>query len=255
MPAFDPRLPQLLKQGRPIAGVFVGLASPALVEMVGHAGFDFVVIDNEHGPAGIETTEHLIRAAQVAGTVPVVRVTNPTAQEILRTLDAGASAVQVPQVNTPELARQVVQAAKYPPLGTRGTAFSVRAAGYTFFGGPAYMEAANAGTAVITHIETAEAVRRLDELLAVDGIDVYFIGPTDLSVSLGHPGQIDHPEVQATIADVIRRTVAAGKVAGIMVRNPEEFRRMAELGARFITFNIASLIAGALRGVVQGIKG
>jgi len=131
----DTRLPGLLKGNKPLFGIFVGLASPAVVEMCGHAGFDFVIIDNEHGPASIETTEHLIRAARCANIIPIVRTLEP---EILRILDIGASAIQVPQVNTAEQARRIVAAAKYPPVGNRGAAFSPRAAGYGFFGGAAH---------------------------------------------------------------------------------------------------------------------
>src|SRR3712207_6733798 len=108
MPIFDPRMAAWLREQRTLAGLFVGIPSPALVEIAGHAGFDFVVIDNEHGPATLETTEHLIRAAHSAGIVPIVRVSTASAPEILRTLDLGASGIQVPQVNTVEQARQVV---------------------------------------------------------------------------------------------------------------------------------------------------
>jgi 4-hydroxy-2-oxoheptanedioate aldolase len=151
MTVLDGRMPELLRGPQPLLGIFISIPSPALVEMTGHAGFDFVVIDNEHGPAGIETTEHLIRAARCAGVVPIVRVSGANQQEILRTLDVGASGVQVPQVNTLEQARLVAGAAKYPPAGSRGVAFGTRAAGYGFFGGAAYVAAANEQTVVVTH--------------------------------------------------------------------------------------------------------
>ena len=254
MSVFDGRLAAYLKDGRPLIGIFMGLTSPALVEMAGHAGFDFVVIDNEHGPAGIETTEHMIRAAGCAGIPPVVRVSGANQQEILRTLDVGAAGVQVPQVNTAEQVQLVASAARYPPLGTRGTAYSTRAAGYGFFGGAAHVRASNEQTVVITHIETMEAVRNLDAMLQVQGIDVVFIGPTDLSVSMGHAGHPGHPEVQATIADCIRRIAAAGIVPGLMVTNDEEFHRFAALGARYITVNITTIIGGGMKSVIAGTK-
>lgn len=250
MTGFDGRFPGYLKEGRPLLGLFIGIPSPALVEMAGHAGFDFVIIDNEHGPAGIETTEHMIRAARCAGIVPLVRVSGPNTQEILRTLDVGAAGVQVPQVNTPAQARQVVAAAKYPPLGNRGVAFSTRAAGYGFFGGAAHVQASNAQTAVITHVETVEAVRNLEELLAVPGIDAMFIGPTDLSVSMGYPGRPDHPQVQATIADCIRRIAAAGRAPGVLVTGAQQFHHFRALGARYMPMNITALIGGAMRSAV-----
>jgi 4-hydroxy-2-oxoheptanedioate aldolase len=254
MSVLDSRMPELLHGERPLLGIFTSLPSPALVEMAGHAGFDFVVIDNEHGPAAIETTEHMIRAARCAGVIPIVRVSGANQQEILRTLDIGASGVQVPQVNTLEQARLVASAAKYPPRGSRGVAFGTRAAGYGFFGGSAYVQAANEQTVVITHIETAEAVGSLDAMLQVDGIDVFFIGPTDLSVSLGHPGNPTHPEVQATIADCIRRITAAGRAPGLMVTSADEFHHFAAIGARYITINISSTIVQALKGAVAAMR-
>src|SRR5262252_8846504 len=168
MSVLDTRLPQLLRGAQPLAGMFVGIPSPALVEMCGHAGFDFVIIDNEHGPASLETTEHLIRAARCAGTIPVVRTEEA---EILRVLDAGASGVQVPAVNSAAQARRIVEACKYPPLGRRSAAFTTRAGGYTFFGGAAQIERANEGVAIILMIETAEALASVDEIAQVRGVD------------------------------------------------------------------------------------
>lgn len=254
MTVIDGRMPGLLQEGRALLGIFCGIPSPALIEMAGHAGFDFVVIDNEHGPAALETTEHMIRAARCAGIVPIVRVSNANQQEILRTLDVGASGVQVPQVNTVEQAQLVASAAKYPPLGSRGVAFSTRAAGYGFFAGNPHVETSNAQTVVITHIETVEAVAALDGMLEVDGIDVIFIGPTDLSVSMGYPGNPGHPVVQATIADCIKRIGAAGRVAGLMVATPDEFHAFADLGARYITVNMSNIVVAGLKTLVGGVR-
>jgi 4-hydroxy-2-oxoheptanedioate aldolase len=181
-------------------------------------------------------------------------VSGANTQEILRTLDIGAAGIQVPQVNTVEQARLVVAAAKYPPDGNRGVAFGTRAAGYGFFGGAAYIEAANTQTVVITHVETAEAVKNLDGMLSVDGIDVIFIGPTDLSVSMGYPGNPGHPEVQATIADCITRIAAAGRAPGLMLTGPDQFETFVGMGARYLTLNMASVIGGALKGVIASTK-
>jgi 4-hydroxy-2-oxoheptanedioate aldolase len=254
MTVIDGRMPELLRGDRPLMGIFTSIPSPALVEMAGHAGFDFVVIDNEHGPAGIETTEHMIRAARCARIVPIVRVSGANQQEILRTLDVGASGVQVPQVNTLDQAKLVASAAKYPPLGSRGVAFGTRAAGYGFFGGDVHVETSNEHTVVITHVETVEAVGSLDRMLEVPGLDVVFIGPTDLSVSMGHPGNPGHPEVQATIADCIRRIAAAGRVPGIMVATADEYHRFAALGARYISVNMSSIIVGGMRALLAGLR-
>jgi 4-hydroxy-2-oxoheptanedioate aldolase len=255
MTMFDQRLAKDLKEQHPLTGVLIGIPSPALVEMAGLANFDFVLIDNEHGPAGVETTEHLIRAARAVGVPPVVRVSGPNQQEILRTLDLGAAGVQVPQVNTAEQAKFVVEAAKYPPMGSRGAAFMTRAAGFGFLGGRAHLEASNQQTVVITHVETVEAVQNLDAMLAVKGIDVIFIGPTDLSVSMGYPGALSHPEVQATIADCIRRIDAAGVTPGVLFTNIGEYHRYAGLGARYIVTTITGILVDGLKSTIAGTKG
>jgi len=247
----DTRLPGLLKGNKPLFGIFVGLASPAVVEMCGHAGFDFVIIDNEHGPASIETTEHLIRAARCANIIPIVRTLEP---EILRILDIGASAIQVPQVNTAEQARRIVAAAKYPPVGNRGAAFSPRAAGYGFFGGAAHAKASNEGLGVILMIETREALDNLDEILTVPGIDALFIGPNDLSFSMGFSGDQKHTDVVGAIDSAIKKIVRSKVAAGLMTVPLEDQRKYAGLGARYLTTNVASVLGGALKSTVSAMR-
>src|SRR5262245_44936469 len=252
MTVLDTRLPQLLRGANPLAGMFVGLASPALVEMCGYAGFDFVIIDNEHGPASIETTEHLIRAARGAGTIPVVRTQEA---EILRVLDAGASGIQVPAVNTAAQARRIVQACKYPPLGRRSAAFTTRAGGYTFFGGPTQIQRANEGVAIILMIETAEALANLDAIANEPGIDALFVGLSDLALSMGYPGDNMHPQVQEAVTRIFQRAAGAGMASGVLASSPIDFHRYAQMGARYLPMTMASLIAGALREAIAARKG
>lgn len=249
MNVIDTRLPELLRGSRPLLGMFVGIPAPALVEMCGHAGVDFVIIDNEHGPAGIESTEHMLRAARGAGIIPVVRTLEP---DILRMLDIGASAIQVPQVNTAEQARRIVAAAKYPPVGSRGAAFSTRAAGYGFFGGDPHVKASNEGTSVIVMAETRMAIENIDEIVAVPGVDAVFFGPNDLSFSLGHPGQMQHPEVVAAIEHGVARALAAGIAPGVLAPSVADFHRLRKLGVRYIPMVISGLIGNALRAAVAG---
>jgi 4-hydroxy-2-oxoheptanedioate aldolase len=252
MSAIDTRLPALLRADAPLAGMFVGFPSPALVEMCGHAGFDFVIIDNEHGPMSLETTEHMIRAARCAGTLPVVRTQEAA---ILRVLDAGASGVQVPMVNTAEQARRIVDACKYPPLGTRSSAFTARAGGYTFHGGPAAIDRANAGVAIILMIETVEAVANLDAILAVPGVDALFVGLSDLALSMGHPGDSAHLRVQETLAGIFDRAARAGVATGVLAPSPGDFSRYAAMGAKYLPMTMASMIGGALREAIAMRKG
>jgi 4-hydroxy-2-oxoheptanedioate aldolase len=252
MSTIDTRLPQLLRGDQPLAGMFVGFPSPALVEMCGYAGFDFVIIDNEHGPQSLETTEHMIRAARCGGTLPVVRAQEA---QILRVLDAGASGVQVPSVETPDQARRIVEACKYPPLGKRSAAFTARAGGYTFHGGPAQIQRANEGVAIVLMIESVAAVTNLDPILAVSGIDALFVGLSDLALSMGHPGDNLHPRVQDTVADVFDRAAKAGVASGVLAGTPADFNRYASMGARYLPMTMTSLVAGALREAVAMRKG
>jgi 4-hydroxy-2-oxoheptanedioate aldolase len=251
MNVIDTRLPELLRGSRALLGMFVGIPSPALVEMCGHAGLDFVIVDNEHGPAGIESTEHLLRAARGAGIIPVVRTLEA---DILRILDIGASAIQVPQVNTAEQARRIVAAAKYPPVGTRGAAFSTRAAGYGFFGGEPHVKASNEGTSVIVMAETRTAIENIDEIVAVPGVDAVFFGPNDLSFSLGHPGQMQHPEVVAAIEHGVARVLAAGVAPGVLAPSVTDFHRLRKMGVRYLPMVISGLIGNALRAAVAGAR-
>ena len=140
----DTRLPDMLRSGQRLRGIFNALPSPAIVEMCAYAGFDFVIIDNEHGCADYETTENMLRAARASGIVPVVRC---FARDISRLLDMGANAVQIPMVSTAEQARALVRQVRYPGAGMRGSAFSSRAAGYGAFGGPAHTKRSNEGIA------------------------------------------------------------------------------------------------------------
>jgi 4-hydroxy-2-oxoheptanedioate aldolase len=220
--------------------------------MCGYAGFDFVIIDNEHGPQSLETTEHMIRAARCAGTIPVVRTAEA---DILRVLDSGASGVQVPMVEDAAAARRIVEACKYPPLGRRSSAFTARAGGYTFFGGAAQVERANQGTAIILMIETAAAVAGLDAILAVPGIDCLFVGLSDLALSMGHAGDNMHPSVQEALATVFARAKQANVAAGVLASSPMDFNRYAAMGATYLPMTMASVIGGALREAVAMRKG
>lgn len=244
----DTRLPALLKSGRTLKGIFIGMPAPAIVEMAGHAGFDFVVIDNEHGNSTLESTEHMIRAAKGANVIPVVRTLEPG---INHALDIGASGVTVPAVNTAEHAKRIVDAAKYFPMGQRGAAFATRAAGFGFFGGEAHVKASNEGTSVIVMIETVEALRNLDSILAVKGIDCAFVGPNDLSFSMGLPSQIGHPEVRTAVEGALKRIRAAGVGAGVIANNNQDARRYRDAGANYICTVITALMVPAMKGAVE----
>jgi 4-hydroxy-2-oxoheptanedioate aldolase len=243
-----------LKAGRGVAGVFCNLPSPGAVEMLGLMGYDFVIIDAEHGPMGPDICEHMVRAADASGIVPIVRVALNLPQNILRYLDAGALGVQIPMVNTREEAERVVASSKYPPLGRRGLA-STRASGYGVGMGQAeYVRMANEETLVVVQVETREALANLEEIAAAETVDVVFLGPTDLSSALGHTGETDHPEVLAAIEDAGKTILRAGKVAGTIARDPEAYKHWRGLGFQYLATGLTSFISQSGRAYLQGVR-
>ena len=192
----DDSLPALLRSGQAVRGIFNSLPCAGVVEMCAYAGFDCIVIDNEHGAAGLETTEHMLRAARASGITPIVRCFEP---DIARALDMGASGVQIPMVDSAEHARALVQRVRYPSLGQRGSAFSSRAAGYGAFGGAPHTQRSNQGIALIVMLETPQAVANAAAIAAVDGVDALFVGPNDLSHTMGHGSDWACAPVQAAI--------------------------------------------------------
>lgn len=247
----DTRLRTALQSGQRLHGIFCGLPLPALIEMSAFAGFDFVVIDNEHGMAGFETTEHLLRAARASGIAPIVRCFEA---DIPRVLDAGASGVQIPMVQSPEQAQRLVQSVRYPQpggvpgqSGMRGSAFSTRAAGYGAFGGPGHTSRSNASVACIAMIETPQAVACAGEIAAVPGIDAVFIGPNDLAHTMGHENRWQEEPVQKAIERAVRAISDAGKCPGVLALDAAQQARYAEWGARYFATVASSVIFKALQ--------
>ncbi|MBI2939727.1 MAG: hypothetical protein HYY04_04750 [Chloroflexi bacterium] len=239
-----------LKAGQPVLGAFINFNSPTAVEVCGIAGLDFIIFDGEHGPLDPETCEHMIRAAEVAGITPIIRVAQNVQQVILRYLDIGAMGVQLPMTNTLADIQAAVQAVKYLPIGRRGLA-GVRAADYGLRGSFAsYVKQANEEMLLITHVETVEGVRNVKEMLSVPEVDVVFIGPTDLSNSLGYPGQFDHPVVAETIERVKNEIIASGKAAGTIARDGAAAKALIARGFTYLASGVTGLLASAVRQYV-----
>lgn len=232
-------------------GVFCPLYSPTIVELIGHLGFDFVLIDAEHSPVGVESCDHMVRAAETVGLPAYIRVAVNIKQNILRYLDIGALGVQLPMINSKAEAEAVVEAVKYMPQGKRGLA-GVRAADYGLTRPlKEYTIEANQETLISIQIETLEAVNNLDEILSVEGVDIFFIGPTDLSASMGHVGQINHPEVQNMIEKLVQSIHAAGKAAGTIAYNHEALIKAKERGFRYIVHNIAPMLTKSAKEYLE----
>lgn len=252
----DNRLPAMLRAGQRLRGIFNGIPSPAIVEMCAFAGFDFLLIDNEHGSAGIETTEHMLRAARAANLPTLVRCLE---HDIARTLDMGAGGLQIPMVNTPAQAAALVQRVKYPLAkgasglsGQRGSAFSSRAAGYGAFGGPEHTRRSNEGIALVVMIETPEAVANAGAIAAVEGVDAVFIGPNDLAHAMGHENRWHDAPVQAAIEQTLKAVAAAGKCPGILALTPADEEKYAAWGARYFATVTTGIIMKALKEAAQG---
>ena len=209
-------LKQKLEAGKAVLGVMITFPSPPVVEMLGYLGFDWILIDNEHGTITVENSEDLIRAGEISGVAPIVRPVSNKPEIIAPFLDRGAWGVQIPHVNTAEEARAAVDAVKYHPLGHRGMFSGSRPAGYGLAGSTAeYVEDANRNTLVCLMLEEVEAIENLPEMVQVEGVDVFFIGSGDLSQSMGYPGQQTHPEVQSLMERGVGIIREAGRVAGV----------------------------------------
>jgi 2-keto-3-deoxy-L-rhamnonate aldolase RhmA len=231
-----------LQSGRPVTVVAPGHVSASLVEFVSKLGFDAVFLDQEHGGGSWEDLEHMVRAAEVGGATPIIRVQANDAAIITRSLDRGAGGIQVPHVNTRDQAIAAVEHAKYAPLGHRGW-FTGRA---TYGQALAtYPGRANDETMVVITLEETEALQNLDEILTVDGVDVFFVAPGDLAQSMGYPGRLDQPEVQTAIDDAIRRIRDANRTPGVLV-TAATVERYLDMGALYLFAGLGGLIAPSL---------
>lgn len=240
------RLLSLLRAGKFTCGSWVSLCSPLGAEIMGLAGFDWLLIDMEHGAGDYQTLLAQLHAIAAAGeTSPIVRVQGNDPNIVKRVLDLGAQGVMVPGIRTVDEARLAIAGAKYPPEGMRGIA-SVRAS--RFGQDPDYLKEANHNIAVFLQFETEAAVERAAEILALPGIDVAFVGPNDLAAALGHRGDLAHPQVQAAIARVEEAANRQGVPLGTVSRNREQARGLVDKGYRAVS------IMGDIPLLVQGAK-
>ena len=238
----DNTLKQKLVAGKAVFGVMITFPSPPVVEMLGQLGFDWVLLDNEHGSITVENAEDLIRAAEISNLAPIVRPVANRPEIIAPFLDRGAWGVQVPHVNTADEARETVDAVKYYPEGHRGIFSRSRPANYGFTGSTQdYIKQANANTLVCLMLEEVEAIENLGELVTVAGVDVYFIGSGDLSQSMGHPGEQTHPEVQAQMEKGVKIIRDAGCIAGVSC--PDSLvPKFLDLGVQYFHSNVNGLL-------------
>ncbi len=244
-----------IKRNEVVYGIALSFVCPEVVEFCGHLGFEWIFIDAEHGPVGLETCTELVRACNVSGLVPIVRVPENNVSMILGYLETGVLGIIAPQINTAADARALVDAVKYSPLGKRGHGAKTRAANYGLTQTPTeYFERANEATIVIALVEEAKSIQNLDEILAVEEIDVIAIGPGDLSMSMGLPGQRNHPDVVRMVDDANERIVASGKVITAMVGDAAGARGAVAKGARLVAVPDDVLLGGAGRSFLSEVK-
>ncbi len=239
--AFKQALAHLERQ----VGLWCSLASPIAAEILAGAGFDWIVIDGEHAPNDITTLLPQLQAMRGGTAEPVFRVPWNEPVIIKRALDVGARSLLVPFVQNADEARKAVAAARYPPLGIRGVAVTPRAADYGRIQG--YHRNAHHETCVLVQLETKAALKEIEAVAAVEGVDGIFIGPSDLAAASGHLGNPKHPEVQDAIRDAGRRIRAAGKSAGMLTGNPDDAEALFEMGFNFtaIGSDVGILARGA----------
>jgi 4-hydroxy-2-oxoheptanedioate aldolase len=247
-------LKEKLRMKIPVSGCMVQGAMPSLVEICGLAGFDFVFLDAEHGPLSPKECEELARAAEIRHTVPLVRVPNIEADTILRFLDTGVKGVILPGVSTKDEAVKAVQAAKYYPQGCRGLN-AVRASDYGMKESmPDYVVSANRETVILAIIENVEAIANLEDILSVEGIDGAILGKSDLSQSLGVPGQGKHPLVLAASREFVLKGLSSGKPIGTVVRNGENAKEYLEAGLTILLTSAYALFGNEARRFVNETK-
>jgi 4-hydroxy-2-oxoheptanedioate aldolase len=235
-----------LQQGQ-VVTVVSGHANTDMIDFLGQFGLDGVWLEGEHGPLGWEQIGDMSRACDLWGMSAVTRVNKNDAGIIMRTLDRGSHGIVVPHVNSRQAAEQVVQAAKFAPLGQRGMF-----GGRQSYGVPNYFQRANEETLLVVLLEEIEAIRNLTDILTVNHIDVFFVAPSDLAQTMGHIGNHTHPEVQATIDRALAQIVATGRTAGTLVHDDNVERYLAA-GVRFLLTSWTEWVARGARGFLHKV--
>ncbi|MDA1298410.1 MAG: aldolase/citrate lyase family protein [Chloroflexi bacterium] len=248
-------LKRRLQAGEVVVGPFVIIPSVPLVDTLGYAGMDFCIIDTEHGPISQESATDLVIAAQGTGVAPIIRVGGNDERLILRSLDIGADGVQVPQINNVDDANRVVHAAKYSPMGERGMSVFTRAGDYYVNEGKGHTDKQNEETMIVVHIEGQRGLNNLDEIMTVEGIDVLFLGPYDISQSLGMPGEVRSPKVEQALKEAAGKARAKGRAVGSYAKDVEMGKWLIDLGVQYLSINVdATIYMQACASIARALK-
>ena len=237
-----------------VYGPFMHTTDPAFVESTGNVGFDFIVLDLEHGPVSLEHLQNLIRAAEIGRLYPIVRTPPGNLHMIGAVQDIGARGILVPQIKDAEEAAAVVKSARFFPKGERGLNGAVRAAKYSSIDSGEYLKNSNENTLII-QLEGKEALNNLDEILQVPDIDIFFIGPYDLSQSLGVPGEIHHPLVIENMQKIVKTAKEKGLTLGTYAGSLEDAKFWQESGIKLIAYSLDIVIfTEALKNTINQLK-
>lgn len=243
-----------LTGGAEVIGTFVRITCPEVAEILIHAGFDFVVVDGEHSPTDDGAIGTVVRAADAAGAVALVRPPACEPSVVGRLLETGARGVHLPQLQDARAAELALRAVRYPPLGTRGAAIG-RSGGYGLSMSLAdYIETANRDMITVAQVESAQALDEIADIASLPGLDVVFLGLTDLTVDYGIPGEYGHPRISEALSRAQRAAESAGVALGVPVTDGAMLARMRAAGARYFTANDVRLLGAGARHFLREVR-
>lgn len=248
-------LKERIQSGEVVHGCWINLGSLASTEIIGRAGFDWVLIDLEHGAGDEAIMYNQLQVLEGTGATPIVRIDNITRPNVQHILDAGAKGIMFPQIHTAEEADLAARMMYYPPKGIRGMAKMVRATG---FGKNAaeYFSSLEKTVVGVIQVETLDAIKNIDAIAAQPGVDVLFVGPSDLTMALGIFGQLDHPHYQDAIREVAKAAGKHGKATGVLLLDMKEYPMYFDLGYRFLASGAdGSFVAKGAEDLVKQMKG
>lgn len=253
----DNKAKQKILAGEKVLGAFLNLETPAVAEILGLLGYDFIIIDTEHGPGDVESAQHIIRAALLRDITPMVRVRQSDRSSIMKMIDIGAEGLLIPFVKSAAEVRQIVQYAKYAPVGEKGFGYS-RRVGYGLEEKAADLEKffawANENTLVIPQCETVQCLEHIEEIAAIDGVDGIFVGPFDLSVSMGIPGQTSHPDFKAALERVLEACKQAGKFCMMFSMDPAQIKEYFAIGFDGVAASDIKFFSDGASGLINALK-
>ena len=225
-----------LAAGEPVIGTWSIIPSAISTDVIASTGLDFIIIDSEHGPINFETAQNMVMACESRGVSPVMRVGKIDEADILKALDIGVHAIQIPNIDTKQDVIDVIKHSKYPPIGNRGFSPFTRAGNYTQKNADSLPDVANNNTLVAINVEGKKAIDNIEEILELDSLDIVFVGLFDLSKALGVPGKTDSPEVLELLSDLTLKISEAGKWAGTIATSRSKIPEFLDLGLKYIVY-------------------